>query len=348
MNYQYIFILLILIIVIFYNYCYSNTESFVNESFRNQLLKDEHYNYIVYFYMKNDKKSIDYLFPQWKNLKEAGYDNTLFFDFEVQDGITNKILASKFNISRFPTLITFKLPKDLVNNNNTFNLQMIEDKIYDYKIYNGPLENKQILNWLKNSCGVRLKESYIEEGFGNHTSQNEKMKDDLELRYGNSKNRCQNKNIQELVLNDKHCYPAVFYKNNDSYCVDSKYSRGCIHPREIQVKEKNAAFNIFSSYLNSINIDSQLINDKGNVIPKTDNDKQTILDKCANSYKEQIHSFGLCDNQDFMNQIQNYENNVENENHLSRCKNTDFSKNKMITSAIIKACKDYKRNKEIL
>ena len=44
---------------------------------------------------------------------------------------------------------------------------------------------------------------------------------------------------------------------------------------------------------------------------KSDDNKQTILDKCANSYKDQIHSFGLCDNQDFMNQIQNYENNSE-------------------------------------
>ena len=52
--------------------------------------------------------------------------------------------------------------------------------MFDYKIYNGKLNNSNVIEWLKNKCGVRIKESFIEEEFSND------LQDDLEMRFCNN------------------------------------------------------------------------------------------------------------------------------------------------------------------
>ena len=77
--------------------------------------------------------------------------------------------------------------------------------MFDYKIYNGKLNNSNVIEWLKNKCGVRIKESFIEEEFSND------LQDDLEMRFKTDKNRCQNKKHSKIKFRGPSLLPSCIF-----------------------------------------------------------------------------------------------------------------------------------------
>lgn len=329
MNNEYILVILIIIIFIFYNYCYKSNsqEEFqdIQETDNNILTNKK--NYVLLFYSKDCNYSMEYI-PMYNNLKKGGHENLIFLDLDINNPLMRKI-ANSINVIHTPSLVWFN--HDGLNN---FSHQSLNEALMfsNFEIYNGVYELKYIMRWLK-SKGVSLKQSYIET-FDNHSSN--KIKDDLEMRYGSSGNRCKLKNIKFFQPEHKNCYPVTLFKKpNDIYCIHSKYQEGCINPKELGLKPINGAYNIVSSYLDTINYETE-----------SGNEKDEIIGKCADSIKEDLNEFGLCDNQQFLNDLKKYDNFTKSDLTDEKCNNTDYSNNSLYSDAITKACKKYKKGIE--
>ena len=339
MNYEYIIVILFVIILIFYNYCYTSNKSNkqienldLNNLFEiNNMNKKNKTHVVILFYSKKCKYSMDFI-PIWNSIKKGKSDTLEFLDLEVNNLDIKKMVNEMF-ITTTPTLICFKtnnfknLKKDI--NRNVYNLK---EYILDYKVYKGKYDLKLTIKWLK-SNGIFLKESYIEQFTNNNFKYD--VKDDYEIRYGTSGNRCNNKSTLNVKPLHDDCYHATFYKKSDNiYCIDSKYQKGCINPREVDLKPINGAYNVVASYLDSINLDNY-----------DENQREEIIKKCANTYKGDLNEFGLCDNQQFLSDLKKYDNYTKRGLVSETCKDTNYNKNSLFSDSIIDACRNYKRGR---
>jgi len=88
----------------------------------------------------------------------------------------------------------------------------------------------------------------------------------------------------------------------------------------------NAAYSVVDTYLSSLPDPS-------------DPTKNSYINvnQCANTYSKEIKSFGICD-ADSLNQIANYNSNVQNGLNINRVSDTDYSTNTKVVGAIKNAC----------
>ena len=355
MNNQYLIIVLILFVAVFYNYCnvYKTTENFqmINPRINMHL--------VLLFYSKKCKHSMD-LQPTWHRIRNAKSDTVNFFEI-VTDNEDNpnfkqlQQLRDYLDVKQTPTLVHLVMPMEKYESlfKSSMNKEavlldkydIIKQNITDYKKYVGPHNVEYILKWLKLN-NIFLQESYLEDftnhncndsdGDGNGNCDNP-WKNDVTLRYGSDKNKCRDSNVSLASKKggNPKCYDAVFYKKSpNNYCIDSAYQKGCINPYDTNIKPIDAAYNVVASYLDTINTDDK------NPIFHSD-----IINECALNYSDDFGEFGLCKNQQYLNDIKKYNSFTRDGKTTPRCKNTNYDKNTIYANAIAKSCREYNRNR---
>jgi hypothetical protein len=352
MDNQYIVIVLILFVAVFYNYCnvYKTTENFQIINPTNNM------HLVLLFYSKKCEHSMDAL-PVWHRLKNAKSDTVDFFEISTDDnGDKNnhnqtQQMLEHLNVKQTPTLVHLLMPMEKYKsifsssgNKNSVLLnkyKLVKQNITSRKKYVGEHKIDNILKWLKLN-NVFLKESYLENfssvGDGDGNNNNKGPKTDIALRFGSSSNVCRDGSslLDDSWDGSKKCYDAVFYKKSaNNYCIDSKSQKGCINPYDTNIKPVDAAYNVVSSYLDTINLSDK------NPIFHSD-----IINECALKYSDDLGEFGLCDNQQYLNDVKKYNSFTKDGKTTPRCKNTNYDKNTMYANAIAKSCREYNRSKE--
>ena len=148
-----------------------------------------------------------------------------------------------------------------------------------------------------------------------------------------------NTNNTDRRKTNPHCLSVSFDKQidleEDTYMYqifnsDGQYGYASGGNKDKVLTPYMAAFSTVDSYLSSLPDNND--NDKNNTKNSYKN-----LNECALLYADDIINFGLCDEEQ-LNNILTYQNNIESGNNIYRVDNTDYSTNNKVVSAIKKVC----------
>ena len=289
---------------------------------------------IQLFYKTNCTYCTQFM-PTWVKLINNLPNNATYEEINSEN---NNKLFNENNITTVPTIILLvnneskinesNINENKINESNINENNINKNNINKKKIYMGDRSYNDIKKFLQNN-GVNLIQRNFEDF--NNSSKFSDITDNTD--------NTDNTNNTDRRKTNPHCPSVSFDKQidleEDTYMYqifnsDGQYGYASGGNKDKVLTPYMAAFSTVDSYLSSLPDNND--NDKN----KTKNSYKN-LNECALLYADDIINFGLCDEEQ-LNNILNYQNNIESGNKIYRVDNTDYSTNNKVVSAIKKVC----------